>query len=611
MRLGAICRLAPAILPFLLSCGCKVRTNDGGSSLIPPVTGGPQANDPAGVKWQGSPPALSARFNPVVTQRITAYPGLRFHPNDVITIRAGGCVDVGGDTPARRYLDPAGELSDRLYHGRVWIPGVTPGLVRIGGWANRPLRVPKDLTDSSDLFIRLGYEAENYKNVKLHAEGTSTSGQCNQAGPAFVEIQVTDNEGPAAAPRPFDLVWRKGVDANLLPRHPLWAYWAADPTPAAAPDAQDTQMCGAFPVAEDGTVSFGSTPCTTQGPWIDHPKDLHNVICHVGGVQGTLRGHVNWGVATYAGAVSWADWTFDGDYNLTLVPDGSEDLSNSILTKGNGGTEGAIELEFAAGETIVDFGTPWWSDFRDQVETASPDLYGVHAIVTGLVGMDNEHESHAELHPVFAIAMRVDPAPINETWAIFARNSGNEGFCSQDIHYMDLPGNRYVLRLPWMGGDAIPKNEMRFRSTLTGKSVKPKLSGSKDTGLLLTFELGPPENRNVIEGELKLHWPAGTPAPPPPPRFVTLSAATEKRTEKAPEGEEAFNSAFQSLTADQKAGVRKAVLDQMKALRAQHRTPSEIHEQSDQLRVQKVCGYLSQEDKARRNLTDACAAASR
>jgi hypothetical protein len=32
---------------------------------------------------------------------------------------------------------------------------------------------------------------------------------------------------------------------------------------------------------------------------------------------------------------------------------------------------------------------------------------------------------------------------------MFVRNSGNEGFCSQDNHYLDLQDGSYTFRLPW------------------------------------------------------------------------------------------------------------------------------------------------------------------
>jgi hypothetical protein len=71
---------------------------------------------------------------------------------------------------------------------------------------------------------------------------------------------------------------------------------------------------------------------------------------------------------------------------------------------------------------------------------ARPLVDGSYAIVTGLMGLDCEHSCSTELHPVWAMAVRVKSDPADVVWAIFVRNWGNEGFCSQDQHYLDLIG---------------------------------------------------------------------------------------------------------------------------------------------------------------------------
>jgi hypothetical protein len=80
---------------------------------------------------------------PVVTAPVHEYPDILFQAGDRIFLDAGGCVQTGGAGKTwKRYVDPSGEAADRLYHGLVFVPGVTPGLVRIGGVINRPLDVP-------------------------------------------------------------------------------------------------------------------------------------------------------------------------------------------------------------------------------------------------------------------------------------------------------------------------------------------------------------------------------------------------------------------------------------------------------------------------------------
>src|SRR5712692_574853 len=68
---------------------------------------------------------------PVVQQRLTEYRRMTFQPGDIIRINAGGCVQTGGrGLTWKHYVAPKGPNSSRLYHGLIWIPGVTPGLVR-------------------------------------------------------------------------------------------------------------------------------------------------------------------------------------------------------------------------------------------------------------------------------------------------------------------------------------------------------------------------------------------------------------------------------------------------------------------------------------------------
>src|SRR5947209_20618807 len=57
---------------------------------------------------------------PPVSQRTTDYPGVHFQPGDTVVVNAGGCVQTGGlGKTWKRYVDPLGNNSDRLYHERI------------------------------------------------------------------------------------------------------------------------------------------------------------------------------------------------------------------------------------------------------------------------------------------------------------------------------------------------------------------------------------------------------------------------------------------------------------------------------------------------------------
>ena len=68
---------------------------------------------------------------PNVKQAATSYPQIKFLPGDSVSVDAGGCVQTGGHGRTwKRYVDPSGANSDRLYHGQIWIPGINTSLVR-------------------------------------------------------------------------------------------------------------------------------------------------------------------------------------------------------------------------------------------------------------------------------------------------------------------------------------------------------------------------------------------------------------------------------------------------------------------------------------------------
>jgi hypothetical protein len=78
-------------------------------------------------------------------------------------------------------------------------------------------------------------------------------------------------------------------------------------------------------------------------------------------------------------------------------------------------------------------------------------INGDFAVVTGLIGLDTAHTPAAESHPVYAMAIQNNRqqalAGGTDTWAIFARKFGNEGYCSQRDH--PLPAGPITIRIPW------------------------------------------------------------------------------------------------------------------------------------------------------------------
>ena len=70
-------------------------------------------------------------------------------------------------------------------------------------------------------------------------------------------------------------------------------------------------------------------------------------------------------------------------------------------------------------------------------------------VVYGLFGLDCEHDCRSEYHPAYAVAIQVDDTNSTDTWAIFARNWGDEGFCSHLDHQLDIVGRPMQLLLSY------------------------------------------------------------------------------------------------------------------------------------------------------------------
>jgi hypothetical protein len=135
---------------------------------------------------------------PVVTQPSFPYPAIRFRAGDKATVNAGGCVQTGGRGRTwKRYVDPSGPNSDRLYHGLIFIPGLTQAgsLQRISTVTGRQYVLPNINPLANSLL--LGYEDDGYKDNGYYAHDDGTEDQCKNVGNAWVTVRIERN--PAAA----------------------------------------------------------------------------------------------------------------------------------------------------------------------------------------------------------------------------------------------------------------------------------------------------------------------------------------------------------------------------------------------------------------------------
>jgi len=124
-------------------------------------------------------------------------------------------------------------------------------------------------------------------------------------------------------------------------------------------------------------------------------------------------------------------------------------------------------------------------------------------VVSGLLGFDCGHNPcMAELHPAYAMAIHVDDDPYDDQWAFFVSNYGNEGFCADDDHPLDLWS--YTVRLP-RSTASTTGTWIWDQASVNGASTGP-VRFVPGVGADLTFNLAPPANRGLSDGVIHLGW---------------------------------------------------------------------------------------------------------
>lgn len=422
---------------------------------------------------------------PIVYTKVT------FLPGDQVTVTAGGCVQTGGFRKTwKRYVNPSGKNSDRFYHGLINLPGVTAQgkLERIVNY------VDKTFTVQGGPLV-LGYEDDDYSDNGYNDHDDGTEDQCKHVGAAWVKLHIK----PAAAPppptevKPLDVV-AGALDYNGLPLNPRWGREVKDNVHPDAP-----VLCGGLKAKNP----LGTPPCSDQFTWTNvatlNPN--HTICGETDGWGDKVHGHLNWTPATYMGTVHWEDHALDDDYDWAFWP-----ANQSGLTTAN---PNAIHMEFDSDETVDNISAGLWNTFHDMVDLANPtpgivfgDIPTHHpeAIAIGLLGLDVEHDSYSELHPLFGLAIHVKDDPADDQWAILSRNWGNEGFCSDTLETLEIDSLTFFIPHANAG---VTTKQAAFYSNNDGKtfSVTPQNGGA-----LVTFYLGRPDERTVIMGDIHLTW---------------------------------------------------------------------------------------------------------
>jgi hypothetical protein len=293
-------------------------------------------------------------------------------------------------------------------------------------------------------------------------------------------------------------------------------------------------------------VRYGvRSPCT-QAVSFDVPPGFITECTFAPGF-GQLHGHVNWIPATFEGKLIWQDRSADQDQDLQLRTLSDYDRSQRFAGNHDFGKVGGILTRDSQG--ISDYKNALWLEFA-RYETIGPTKKGgdsyllpdlddsekwenflkesknkqLTAIVTGLLNLDCVHECHTELHPVLAMAVRMkdETSPntnADDEWGIFLRNSGNEGDCSTDAHYLSRDSYTFFLPAPKLAPDQVQIPQVNPGTDFTAStegvtwsiSPAPKAEGQ---GALIRFSFAPHacnkihKGRDAVRlgGTLKLNW---------------------------------------------------------------------------------------------------------
>ena len=318
--------------------------------------------------------------------------------------------------------------------------------------------------------------------------------------------------GNTAGTKDFDLS-SPGGDPNGAPDNPRWA-----------PQVRQSQN---LPPTPGSDCAKNGQPyeaiCTDQSKSVveDQGTGIAGALCTLFGDPSSINGHADWAVASAQGTIGWLNLAEDWDYNLMLLPDHEYGLTlnnNSLSSDG----ERYIEVEFDSREFDGKFKTQWWQDFARLASegATSGDYSGIvnhlhagpglpYGVVYGIFGIDCEHGCRSEFHPAYAVAIQVDGSPQSNTWAIFARNWGDEGFCSHLDHELDLTSTAQAIHLvlPYQSSAAPVVKSQDVASSIPQTGQCPTYRFLPDRGEELTISLPAASEHGLTEVVVQFTWP--------------------------------------------------------------------------------------------------------
>lgn len=333
--------------------------------------------------------------------------------------------------------------------------------------------------------------------VGTHPVGNTCRCLGKLKGPPAGTVGAMDVLPHAVKPLARDPQW----DDNNFLRNPVWRF--AKEQNGTIPD-----LCAFCPCDSDQPTDWNKRPsCTSQSLFSEA-----SLACGY---------HMNWFPVEYEGFIDWAgksSFIEDNDYTFSIHRDRGAINDRALETTSRPG----VHLEFDSSETVNHFDNTntWWDNFHHNSvdhndEAAREAINDKFAMVIGLLGIDSQHNPHTEIHPVYAIFVKLPGSqPTEDKWGFFVRNFGNEGYCGSDS---PLPLTALQVRIPGASGGVGTIN----RATLTSWNVQPfsdnnpdrcravtqwGFQGASDGGLLFTFRLSDPADKCGFVGDLTVNW---------------------------------------------------------------------------------------------------------
>jgi len=329
---------------------------------------------------------------------------------------------------------------------------------------------------------------------------------------------------PSSASKELDLTWEE-CDTNGFPLNARWL-GQGNPSPATKLPAVDVaKACGSkTPFGRDR--DFALPACTSQKPLANLSPPIS--LCWLEKLFGgdPLLGHVSYRTATYTGQTTFTELSnhLDGDYNVSLRTPANEGATQPAHS-GDG-----VGLEFRDRETLLRYRTDFWhaiaatahSEAADpEAEPGFPETRALWqdktAVVIGEMNLDCEHGCYSELHPVYALALRLgNDSDADDKWVFFARNVGTQGICSSE--QLVLKRTVFEMMLP-RPGTASADPRLVTKSLYAGPSAGYRFGVVAQDGKALLHVEVPvlasvgSNDAPYLEGTFTLRW---TPAPPEP-----------------------------------------------------------------------------------------------